>query len=76
MDNTVYYLEFSFKELVPRKEIRDEAVDNLEEMSEFSEMTSMRLQMTMDRRSKFTETLSNIMKAIDSTQDTLVQNLK
>ena len=24
MDNTVYYLEFSFKELVPRKEIRDE----------------------------------------------------
>ena len=76
MDNTVYYLEFSFKELVPRKEIRDEAGDHLEEMSEFSEMTSMRLQMTMDRRSKFIETLSNIMKAIDSTQDTLVQNLK
>ena len=76
MDNTVYYLEFSFKELVPRKEIRDEGGDHFEEMSEFSEMTSMRLQMTMDRRSKFIETLSNIMKAIDSTQDTLVQNLK
>jgi hypothetical protein len=39
-------------------------------------MTSMRLQMTMDRRSKFISTLSNIMKKISTTQDTLVQNLK
>jgi hypothetical protein len=44
--------------------------------NEMSEMISMRLQMTMDRRSKFISTLSNIMKKISTTQDTLVQNLK
>ena len=44
--------------------------------NEMSEMTSMRLQMSMDRRSKFVEALSNIMKKIDSTQETIVQNLK
>jgi hypothetical protein len=32
--------------------------------------------MMMDRRSKFISTLSNIMKKISTTQDTLVQNLK
>jgi hypothetical protein len=45
-------------------------------MSEMSEMTSLRLQMTMDRRSRFIETLSNIMKKISETNDTQVQNLK
>ena len=48
----------------------------LDEMNEISEMTSRRLQMLMDRRSKFLQTLSNIMKKISSTQDALVQNLK
>jgi hypothetical protein len=43
---------------------------------EISEITSLRLQMMMDRRSKFISTLSNIMKKISATQDTLVQNLK
>jgi len=45
-------------------------------MNELSEMTSLRLQNLMDRRSKYIETLSNIMKKVASTQDTLVQNLK
>jgi hypothetical protein len=48
----------------------------LDSMNELSEMTSLRLQMMMDRRSKFISTLSNIMKKISATQDTLVQNLK
>jgi len=48
----------------------------LDGMNEMSEMTSLRLQMMMDRRSKFISTLSNIMKKISTTQDTLVQNLK
>ena len=48
----------------------------LDSMNEMSEETSLRLQMTMDRRSKFVSTLSNILKKISSTQDTLVQNLK
>ncbi len=37
---------------------------------------SLRLQMTMDRRSKFISTLSNILKKISTAQDTLVQNIK
>lgn len=45
-------------------------------MNESSEMNSPRLQMTMDRRSKFIETLSNIMKKLSTTQETLAQNLK
>ena len=48
----------------------------LKGMNEMSEMTTLRLQMTMDRRSKFISTLSNIMKKISTTQDTLVQNIK
>jgi len=56
--------------------IREVLEGKLDSMSEMSEMTSLRLQMAMDRRSKFIETLSNIMKKISSTQETLVQNLK
>jgi len=50
--------------------------ENLAGMNEMSEMTSLRLQMMMDRRSKFISTLSSIMKKIATTQDTLVQNIK
>jgi hypothetical protein len=43
---------------------------------EMSEMTTLRLQMMMDRRSKFMSTLSNVMKKTSHTQNTLIQNLK
>ena len=56
--------------------VQDELKKKLDGMNEMSEMTSLRLQMTMDRRSKFISTLSNIMKKISTTQDTLVQNIK
>jgi len=56
--------------------IQGDLKGKLDSMSELSEMTSMRLQMVMDRRSKFIETLSNIMKKISDAQDALVQNLK
>jgi putative addiction module CopG family antidote len=56
--------------------IRENLTGKLDSMNDMSEMTSMRLQMMMDRRSKFFSTLSNIMKKISTTQDTLVQNLK
>ena len=49
---------------------------SISSMNEMSEMTSLRLQMMMDRRSKFMSTLSNIMNKISTTQDTLVKNLK
>jgi Arc/MetJ-type ribon-helix-helix transcriptional regulator len=50
--------------------------EHLDDMSELSEMASLRLQMLIDRHSKFIEALSNLMKKIATTQDTLVQNLK
>jgi hypothetical protein len=56
--------------------IRDDLRDRLDSLSAMSELTSLRLQMAMDRRSKFIETLSNVLKKIDSTQETVVQNLK
>jgi hypothetical protein len=56
--------------------IRDDLRDRLDSTSEVSELTSLRVQMAMDRRSKFVQALSNIMKKIDSTQETIVQNLK
>jgi putative addiction module CopG family antidote len=56
--------------------ILEELKGRLDSMSELSEMTSLRLQMAMDRRSKLMETLSNIMKANSDTQGTIVGNLK
>jgi len=45
-------------------------------MSEQSETQSLELQMTMDRRSKLIDTLSNVLKKISDTEDSVVQNLK
>jgi len=56
--------------------IRDGLKNQLDSVSEMSEMTSLRLQMAMDRRSRLLQTLSNIMKKISSTDDGLVQNMK
>lgn len=49
---------------------------NLDSMSEMGEMESLRLQMAMDRRSKFMDTLSNLMKKISDTDASIVGNLK
>jgi hypothetical protein len=56
--------------------VLDDLKNQLDSMNEMSEMTSLRLQMMMDRRSKFIETLSNLMKKISDTQDSVIQNLK
>ncbi len=56
--------------------IQDGLQDKLDGMNELTEMTSLRLQMAMDRRSKFISTLSNIMKKISTTQEAVIQNLK
>ena len=50
--------------------------NDLDSMSEMSEMESLRLQMMMDRLSKMMSTLSNILKKISDTQKTITQNLK
>jgi len=54
----------------------DDLNGKLDGMNESSEMTSLRLQMTMDRRSKFISTLSQMMMKISTTRDILVQNIK
>jgi len=58
------------------KSLLDEIKSQLDGLNELSEMTSLRLQMTMDRRSKFISTLSQMMKKTSTTQDILVQNIK
>lgn len=58
------------------KSLLDDMKGKLDGLNEMSEMTSLRLQMTMDRRSKFISTLSQMMKKISTTQDILIQNIK
>lgn len=58
------------------KQVQDSLKSKMDSMNEMSEMTSMRLQQTMDRRSKFITALSNVMKKISETQDSIIQNMK
>ena len=44
--------------------------------SELGEVESLRLQMAMDRMSKMMTTLSNVMKKISDTAQSITQNLK
>ena len=50
--------------------------DDLDSKNEMSEMTSIRLQMAIDRRSKLIATLSNIMKSFSEAEEAVVQNKK
>lgn len=54
----------------------DQAKNDLDSMSEMGEMESLRLQMAMDRMSKMMSTLSNLLKKISDTQNSIVQNIK
>jgi hypothetical protein len=56
--------------------ILDAVKDQNDSLSEISTLDSLRLQMAMDRRSRLISTLSNIMKKLSDTDNTLVQNLK
>jgi hypothetical protein len=49
---------------------------DIDSQSGLGEMASLRLQMAMDRESKFLDALSNIMKDIDNTSEAIVQNIK
>jgi hypothetical protein len=50
--------------------------DRLAKADGMTELTSMRLQLMMDRRGKFLETLSNVMKKESETQAAVTKNLK
>ena len=52
------------------------AMGEIDSMKEVGEMTSMRLQMVMDRRAKFVEALSNLMKKEGETASSIIQNMK
>ena len=54
----------------------DQLAKTKDSMSEMGEKESMRLQMAMDRMNKMMATLSNIMKKMSSTQQSIVQNMK
>jgi putative addiction module CopG family antidote len=56
--------------------VLDDLKGRLDSLSEMGEMESLRLQMAMDRRSKLLSTLSNIMKKLSDTRDSITQNLK
>ena len=58
------------------KSLEDDLKGKLDSMSEMSEMTSLRFQLAMDKKSKFISTLAIMMKKISTTQDILVQNIK
>jgi hypothetical protein len=51
-------------------------LDRVEVMSEMGEMESLRLQMAMDRMSKIMSILSNILRKMEETADTITSNLK
>ncbi len=64
---------------VSKKEIdalADKMKNDLDGMSEMSETETLRLQMAMDRLSKMMETLSNLLKKVKDTQQTIAQNMK
>jgi chromosome segregation ATPase len=48
----------------------------LDSLSELGETESLRLQMAMDRISKMMSTLSNVLKKISDTAQSITQNLK
>jgi hypothetical protein len=64
----------------PSKRELDSAIDkakaDLDSLSEMGEMESLRLQMAMDRMSKSMQMLSNVLKKISDTSETITSNLK
>jgi len=56
--------------------VKSQISQSLDSLSELSETQSLRLQMAMDQRSKFIETLSNIEKSISDVDDSILQNMK
>jgi DNA-binding transcriptional regulator YbjK len=57
---------------------RDEiaAVLGRDDISDLSQEDMMRLQMTMERRGKMTEAVSNLMKKQADTEQSIIENLK
>lgn len=50
--------------------------NDFDSLTEISEMESLRLQLAMDRLSKLMSVLSNLIKKMSDTAETITQNLK
>ena len=66
-----------------KKELSSEELDKVsggnsvtDSLGDLSEVDQMKLQMTMDNRSKLAQTLSNVLKQNSDTANSIVQNLK
>ena len=66
----------SINEQAAVQDAMEEIKSDLDAMSEMGEMESLRLQMAMDRMSKMMSTLSNLLKKISDTAESITQNLK
>lgn len=51
-------------------------ISDLDKIGDMSQIAQMKLQEIMERRSKFSETLSNVMKKMSSASDTITKNSK
>lgn len=58
------------------KTAKETVKDKLDSLSEMGEMESLRLQMAMDRMSKFMFALSNFMQKASDTSSSITQNIK
>ena len=74
----VVFCFFNLGALKAEDPIKETAVNNqqVETMSETTEIDSLRLQQVMERRSKIIQALANIIKKVSETTDSIVQNLK
>jgi hypothetical protein len=70
------YDALTFLAIYDAAEILQADAEKLDSLGDLSQEQSMRLQMLMDRRSKFMTTLSNLMKKISDTAEGIVSNLK
>jgi hypothetical protein len=58
------------------QDLQKQTSSGLDSLSDMSQQQQLRLQMAMDRQSKFYEAISNIMKSTSDTQSSILQNLK
>jgi hypothetical protein len=65
-----------YNSLVTKLRAESKAGDQVHTLSDMSQQMQLELQIAVDRQSKLLETISNIVKKLDSTDDSLVNNLK
>jgi septal ring factor EnvC (AmiA/AmiB activator) len=58
------------------KEVQNAFKTKQDSIDEMSKENSLQLQKQMDRRSKLEEAISNLMKKISDTQNSIIQNMK